>query len=270
VYVLKNGGSGEAGLRILQLAANATANLSGGTLYCATISLGNAASAGTGTLNVSGGNIYVGNGGVVANANATSIKVINISGGIFRTVNLGPNTTGQDGLASVLSGGTNWTWSSANMPTINLSTSPGSGIVTFAPETTRTITLSAPWAGAGGMAIAGPGTVIFGASNSYSGATTVSGGTLQLNVGQGASVISGLVVNSGATLALNSAQTSAPLGAALNGGSTLVMNNSAQIVDATLSLLNGTKLQFNASNTQLFTNKVSGAGNVVSTMGARM
>jgi autotransporter-associated beta strand protein len=117
------------------------------------------------------------------------------------------------------------------------------------------------------MTIAGPGIVIFGATNTYSGATTVSGGTLQLNAAQASSIISGLAVNSGATLALSSAQTSAPLGAALNGGSTLVMNNSAQIVDATLSLPSGTKLQFNASNTQLFTNNVSGAGNVVSAMG---
>src|SRR6266496_1896597 len=126
-------------MRLLQLAANATANISGGTLYCSTISLGNAASAGTGTLNVSGGTIYVGNGGVVANSTASSVKVINLSGGTFRTVNLGPNTTGQDGLSSVLSGGTNWTWSAANMPTISLTTSPGSGVVTFAPEATRTI-----------------------------------------------------------------------------------------------------------------------------------
>src|SRR5262249_31239401 len=109
VYVLKNAGTGDqVGMRLLQNSAAGTANISGGALYCSTISLGNAASAGTATLNVSGGTIYIGNGGVVANANATSIKVINISGGTFRTVNLGPNSTGQDGMASVLSGGTNW------------------------------------------------------------------------------------------------------------------------------------------------------------------
>ena len=268
VYVLKNGGNtgDTAGMRILQLAASATANISGGTLYCPGISLGNGNSAGTGTLNVSGGNVYIGERGVVANNVAASVKVINISGGTFRTINLGPNTSGQDGLSSVLTGGTNWTWSSANMPTINLTNSPGAGIVTFAPEATRTITLSAPWAGPGGMTIAGPGTVIFGASNSYAGVTSVSGGTLQLNASQGASVLGGLVVNSGGTLALSSAQTSAPLGAALNSGSTLLMNNNAQIVDATLSLPGGATLRFNASNTQFFTNNVSGAGNVVSTL----
>jgi autotransporter-associated beta strand protein len=269
VYVLKNGGTGDTvGLRIGQQTTAGTANISGGTLYCSTISLGNDANtAATATLNVSGGTIYVGNGGVVANNNASMVKVINISGGTFHTVNLGPNTTGKDGLSSVLSGGTNWTWASANMPAISLNTSPGSGVVTFAPETTRTITLNAPWAGPGAMTIAGPGTVIFGASNAYTGATTVTGGTLQLNVSQPSSIISGLAVNSGATLALSSAQTSAPLGAALSSGSTLLMNNNAQIVDATLSLSSATKLQFNASNTQLFTNNVSGAGNVVSTLG---
>jgi autotransporter-associated beta strand protein len=269
VYVLKNGGTGDTvGMRIGQQTPAGTANISGGNLYCSAISLGNDANtAATATLNVSGGTIYLGNGGVVANNNASMVKVINISGGTFHTVNLGPNTTGKDGLSSVLSGGTNWTWASANMPTISLNTSPGSGVVTFAPETSRTITLNAPWAGPGAMTIAGPGTVTFGASNAYTGATTVSGGTLQLNVGQSSSFISSLAVSSGATLALSSAQTSAPIGATLSSGSTLLMNNNAQIVDTTLSLSSGTTLRFNASNTQLFTNNVSGAGNVVSTLG---
>src|SRR5262249_53301123 len=44
--------------------------------------------------------------------------------------------------------------------------------------------------------------------------------------------------------------------------------NNAQIVDASLALPSGASLDFNASNTQFFTNNVSGAGNVVSTLGA--
>jgi autotransporter-associated beta strand protein len=180
-------------------------------------------------------------------------------------VDLLANTNGQGGLSTVLADGTNWTWTSANMPTINLNTSPGPGNVTFAPETTRTITLNAPFAGAGGMTIAGPGTVVFGGTNTYTGATTVSsGGTLQLNVAEPASFFSGVVVNSGGTLAIASAQTSA-IGA-LNGGGTLQMNNNAQLPDATLPLPSGITLKFNANNLQLFTNNVSGAGNVVSTL----
>jgi autotransporter-associated beta strand protein len=268
VYVLKNGGTGDqVGLRIHQNSAAGTANISGGAIYCSTISLVNANNSGTATLSVSGGTIYVGNGGVVVgNGTTSATKVINVSGGTFRTVDLLPNSNGQGGLSTVLSDGTNWTWASANMPTINLNNSPGPGIVTFAPEPNRTITLNAPWAGPGGMTIAGPGTVVFGGANTYAGATTVSGGTLQLNTGQAASVISGLVVNSGATLALSSAQTSAPLGSALSSGSSLVMNNNAQIVDATLSLPGSATLRFNASNTQLFSNNVSGSGNVVATL----
>src|SRR5262249_33461650 len=181
-------------------------------------------------------------------------KFINISGGTFRTVNLLPNALGQGGLSTVSTGGTNWTWSATGLPTVNLTNSPGLGAVTFAPEATRTITLNAPWAGPGGMTIAGPGTVIFGTANTYTGGTTVSGGTLQLNASQPASIISGLNVNSGATLALSSPQTSAPLGAALKSGSTLLMNNNAQIVDATLALPSGATLDFNAGNTQFFTN----------------
>jgi autotransporter-associated beta strand protein len=271
VYVLKNGGTGDTvGMRLLQLAANATANISGGNLYCSTIALGNnGTGAGTATLNVSGGTIYLGNGGVQnPNANAAQTKIINISGGTFRTVNLLPNSNGQGGLSTVSTGGTNWTWNATGLPVVNLTNSPGAGVVTFAPETTRTITLNAAWAGPGGMTIAGPGTVVFGTTNGYTGATTVSGGTLQLNASQPASIITGLTVNSGATLALSSPQTSAPLGAAIKSGSTLLMNNSAQIVDATLALPGGATLDFNASNTQFFTNNVSGAGNVASTMGA--
>jgi fibronectin-binding autotransporter adhesin len=268
VYVLKNGGTGDTiGMRILQQAAAGTANISGGTLYCSTISLGNAASAGTATLNVSGGIIYVGNGGVIANANANSVKLINLSGGTFRTVDLLPNANGLGGLGTVLTDGTNWTWSAANMPTVNLTNSPGSGSVTFAPEATRTITLSAPFGGVGGMTIAGPGTVIFGGTNTYSGATTISsGGTLQLNVAEPASFFSGVIVNSGGTLAIASAQTS-PIGS-LNGSGALQMNNNGQIADATLSLPSSITFKFNASNTQLFTNNVSGPGKVVSTLGA--
>lgn len=269
VYVLKNGGTGDTvGLRLLQLASTATANISGGTLYCSTIALGNnGTGAGTASLNVSGGTIYLGNGGVQnPNANAAQQKFINISGGTFRTVNLLPNANGQGGISTVSTGGTNWTWSATGLPTVNLTNSPGLGVVTFAPEATRTITLNASWAGPGGMTIAGPGTVIFGAANNYTGGTTVSGGTLQLNASQPASVVSSLTVNSGAILALSSSQTSAPLGAALKNGSTLLLNNNAQIVDATLALPSGATLDFNASNTQVFTNNVSGAGNVVSTL----
>ncbi|HEX3358194.1 MAG TPA: autotransporter-associated beta strand repeat-containing protein, partial [Tepidisphaeraceae bacterium] len=271
VYVLKNGGTGDqVGLRLLQLAATATANISGGTFYCSTIALGNnGTGAGTATLNVSGGTIYLGNGGVQnPNANAAQQKFINISGGTFRTVNLLPNANGQGGLSTVSTGGTNWTWSATGLPIVNLTNSPGPGVVTFAPEATRTITNNAAWAGPGGMTIAGPGTVIFGTTNGYTGGTTISGGTLQLNASQPASVISGLTVNSGGTLALSSAQTSAPLGAALKSGSTLLMNNNAQIVDATLALPSGATVDFNAANTQFFSNNVSGAGNVVSTLGA--
>ena len=97
---------------------------------------------------VSGGDIYLGSSGVYdANGGGTHHTAITLSGGTFHTVNMGPNTGGTLGTNSVLTGGADWAWASTLPAT--LATSPGPGIVTFAPEATRTITLNNQWSGIG-------------------------------------------------------------------------------------------------------------------------
>jgi len=83
-----------------------------------------------------------------------------------------------------------------------------SGTVTLGSDTrvgalAGALTLSAPVGGGFGLTKVGPGTVIFSASNGYTGGTTITGGTLQLN--PGASIVGGIVNN--ATLTLNGTST---------------------------------------------------------------
>jgi autotransporter-associated beta strand protein/T5SS/PEP-CTERM-associated repeat protein len=63
---------------------------------------------------------------------------------------------------------------------------------------TDTLTLAAAISGAGTLSKAGPGTLVLTANNSYSGATTIDGGTLRVN---GAIANSPVTVNAGGTLA---------------------------------------------------------------------
>ncbi len=184
VYLLRNPNtdSGANGISFCQGATNGTANISGGTLYCYNFRLHTGPGSGNTdweTLNISGGDIYLGSRGVYDAAGAgTHHTTITLSGGTFHTVNLGPNTGGTDGTNSILPGGTDWTWASTLPAT--LAASPGPGTVTFAPEAAHTITLSAVFSGGGSLAVAGPGTLALAAPNTYTGDTTVSQGTLAL------------------------------------------------------------------------------------------
>jgi fibronectin-binding autotransporter adhesin len=204
-YILRNfgnnrGATGDAGLRIMLNTGTGIVNISGGALYTQRISIGNQNNAGTGILNVSGGDIYIGNSGIVCGANnAAQVKAINLSGGNFRTVNMDQNTTGQGGLSTILTGGTNWIWTSANLPAVNLTNNPGPGITSFIPDAGKTITLAAQFTGIGGLNFNGPGTNLLQAANTYTGGTTLSQGTLAF--GSGGSVAdSTLNIPSGAAI----------------------------------------------------------------------
>jgi autotransporter-associated beta strand protein len=209
LYILRNfgnngGATGNAGLRIMLNTGTGVANISGGTLYTERISIGNQNNAGTGILNVSGGDIYIGDAGVVCGANnASQVKAINLSGGNFRTVNMDPNSTGQKGLSTILTGGTNWTWASANLPAVNLTNNPGAGITAFIPDAGKTITLAAQFTGVGGLNFNGPGTNLLQAANTYTGGTTLSQGTLAFGSG-GSIPDSTLTIPSGAAVAFAS------------------------------------------------------------------
>ncbi len=105
---------------------------------------------------------------------------------------------------------------------------------------TPTIVANAPavindvLAGSAGMIMTGPSVLTLNATNTYTGGTTINGGTLQLNAaanGSGVATLAGgsnVIVNAGGTLVLNAANA---LG--FNGGAANLTVNSGGLVSAT-------------------------------------
>ena len=187
--------------------------LSGGTLNATTIKYGNASRApantsifeisGTGVANISDALAVPTNvkGGML---NADSIAIpangkLDVSGG---TIKLGAGGITAAGAYTVaLSGGTLTTneasWSSALNATVE-------NTVTFAPEADQTITWSGVLSGTGSVTKTGAGdlTIVAGANgNTYTGGTTVSEGTLYLqgqNLGKSSVGTGDFTIESGA------------------------------------------------------------------------
>jgi autotransporter-associated beta strand protein len=134
---------------------------SGGTLNATSMLLGDGFT-GTRTFNLNGGRVNLGSGGIAATG----------AGASTRAVNLGAGTLGASA-----------DWSSSLAMTLTSAT-PGTTINTLDSvdnTTARTITLSGILSGASNaLNKAGDGTLILTAVNSYTGATTINAGTLQL------------------------------------------------------------------------------------------
>jgi len=152
---------------------NGTVNMTGGTASFLAVNLGgggygNTSTSGTGVLNVTGGSLYVGSGGIVKSGSGTSVCAVNLSGG-------------------TLAASASW---SSSLP-LNLT-----NMITFqaadGTNTGRNITLSGNLSGTGGLTKTGSGTLTLSGSNNYTGGTTVNSGTLIVN--------NGLAVAGGATL----------------------------------------------------------------------
>jgi autotransporter-associated beta strand protein len=241
MYILRNVGDdttgADNGVYLGQQGTNAsTANISGGTLYCVGIGMGGAGPQSSQFLNISGGTIYMGYRGVsVGNGN----HFATISGGTIHTLDMFTNTAADQGdLGQILADGTNWTW--ASTPAVNLTNSSfqvdgisGPGYVTFAPEANKTITLSNPWFGVGGLVINGPGTIAMGAANTYTGGTTISQGNLTLNTG-GSIVDSTLNVPSGSTLTFNVTGTTTFTNVVTGAGNVVLANSGVVNVGSNL------------------------------------
>ncbi len=136
------------------------------------LDLGTLTPNGKGIYNLTGGSVYIGSGGITT---FNGIYALNLGGG---TVGAYAN------------------WSS----TLNMTLTGINGPVTFNPGG-NTITLSGILSGSGGLTVNGSGVLDLTGANSYTGDTTVSAGTLQLDAGGTSSSVIRLA--NGAILNLN-------------------------------------------------------------------
>ena len=169
-----------------------------------------------------------------------------------------------DGTAGTVTLGANVTMAGMEFMTTGyvITTSNGSTITAAAGTTLQALsavtgTIGAPIVGAGDVTANGPGTVILTAANTYTGGTTISGGTLQLGNGGTTGSITGNITDNG-TLNLNRTDAVLTLTGNISGtgsviqagtgSSTLSGNNTytgATTVSAGILILTGTE---NGSN----------------------
>ena len=208
-------------------------NQTGGTLNCLGTGTGANAAMKLGmvgtylmTYNLSGGTLNVTNGDLalsLVNANASVLAqsggTANLKGVYFDnngritlsagTLNLGIRGVTRGGNASTINlvGGTlgafgDW---SSSLPMSLTNTTTVNTLDSFDGATARTITLSGYLAGSGGLTKTGAGTLTLnGTTNSYSGDTIVSGGTLKLGAAGAVSNSPLIAVASGATCDVSS------------------------------------------------------------------
>jgi autotransporter-associated beta strand protein len=200
----------------------ATATFTGGvsTVEKFTLGFDNTVTAGSATITMNGGNLYLGSGGIVKN--------------------------GAAGLATTLSFGSGLLGAKANWSTSLPITLPTNGNIVFkaadAADVARDISFTGVLSGAGGFTKTGGGRLVLGAANTFGGAVAVNGGTLDVDgsVSAGADVS----VNSGGTLAGDGTI-----------GRSVVLNSGGRVApgSATVgSVLTGSAVTWNAGGTLAF------------------
>ncbi len=222
-------------------ARSITVNSSGGTL----------SPEATFTLDVTGvvsgaGELSVGGGGTVVLSNTGNSYQGGTNIGSSTTLSISSDSNlGQAGTAVTFDGGTLVT--TANVTSarpITLDT-PADAV---SPAASTTLTLSGAIGGNGGLTMEGAGTLALGATDSYTGATTISSGTLQTNVANAIPKTSAVLINTGATLALN--------GHSQNVGSIAGGGGGA----GTITLGSATLTTGNDNTNTTFAGTISGAG----------
>ncbi|MFA6287562.1 MAG: autotransporter-associated beta strand repeat-containing protein [Opitutaceae bacterium] len=135
----------------------ATLNITNGTVTAGTINFGNASTAGSGSLAMTGGTLYAGSGGLVKLGTGTFTSSITLSGGVV-------------GAAAA--------WSSS----MDMALGTTNGSVTFkaadASSAAFNITLSGALSGAGGLIKTGAGALFLTGTKSFTGDVHLNAGTL--------------------------------------------------------------------------------------------
>lgn len=186
----------------------ANMTISGGTANLKGLSLSNSYY-GKGILNLTGGTLSLGESGLVRN------KRNAVSSPAAAEVNLGQGTINA---AASHTWGSNLTVTLTGRSATDTADVEG-GATTFNVDEGKTITVDAAMTGVGALTKTGAGTLNLTAANTFSGKTTVSGGTLKLS-GSGKLASSTIDVGTGATLTYYNItpQNTSPLTFNINGG----------------------------------------------------
>ena len=160
---------------------------SSGTLNAASMLLGDSVTNTTGsrTFSLNGGRVNLGAGGIASTGTTTATRVVNLGAGT-----LGASANWSSSLAMTLTSAT---------PGVTISTLDATN-----NTTARTVTLSGVLSGTGALNKADDGTLVLTAANTYTGATNIQLGTLQLGDGgtTGALATTSALTNS-ASLVIN-------------------------------------------------------------------
>ena len=103
-------------------------------------------------------------------------------------------------------------------------------------------TVSANLGGPAGLNMTGPGLLLLSAANTYSGSTTVSGGTLQIGNGGSGEYLASPTISNNSTLVFDHADAMTYSGAISGGGQVVVSGGGTQVLSGSNSYSGGTTI----------------------------